>query len=50
VAVRPASWCDPARRRNLLVFKNGKIIYAAQLRGEAFGNILVCRHLVSEEH
>jgi hypothetical protein len=34
----------------LLVFKNGKIIYAASNSArEAFGNILVCRHLVSEE-
>lgn len=34
----------------LLVFKDGKIIYAASNSArEAFGNILVCRHLVSEE-
>jgi hypothetical protein len=35
----------------LLVFKNGKIIYAASNSArEAFGNILVCRHLVTEEN
>jgi len=34
----------------LLVFKDGKIIYAASNSArEAFGNILVCRHLVDED-